>query len=320
MKIYDDIADIIRSGERFLIVTHVRPDGDAIGSSLALWHGLGAMGKEALVVTQDETPENLRFLPGAETIVHSLDYPERFSACFVLDCGTLERVGNLAEKIRTIETLINVDHHLANGIASRISLNDRSASSTGELLYRLFSHMSVAISPAVANCLYAAMLTDTGGFRYTNTKKETLLIAGELIGSGANPPWLAENIYENNSPVKIALMTKVLGSLEFSMAGRVGSLVVYKRDLEEVGARPEHTEGFVDLPRSVRGVVISILYSEIDQNRFKVSLRSKDKIDVQTVAHTFGGGGHLNAASCIVEGSISAVKRQVLDVIAMVLC
>lgn len=319
MNMLSKIEKIIRRGERFLIATHVRPDGDAIGSALALRHILSDLGKEVLVLSQDKIPDNYLFLPGAEGIVQSLEDYGRYEVCFVLDCGDLERVGSPAGMIKAIETLIIVDHHLANGTRCDAALIDSTASSTAELIHRLFNHLAVAISPEAANCLYTAMLTDTGGFRYASTSRETMLAAGDLIGRGADPQWISENIYENNSPVRLALLARVLKTLEFSCRGRVGSLEVTGAMLAEAAALPEHTEGFVDIPRSVKGVLISILYSELPEGQIKVSLRSKDRVNVEAVARVFGGGGHLNAASCRVEGGMAQVKGKVLEAIGKVI-
>ncbi|MDI6726000.1 MAG: bifunctional oligoribonuclease/PAP phosphatase NrnA [Smithellaceae bacterium] len=307
------VVESIERGKRFLVTSHIRPDGDALGSELALYHVLRGLGKQVVVYNQDEPPENYRFLPGADAIHHTLPPLHDFDAAFILDCGEMERVGNEGPRIRQIPTLLNVDHHLSRGEFCDITVNDPSASSTGELLYRIFREMSHRISADAANCLYAAILTDTGGFRYACTEKGTMLAAGELIGYGANPQWLSENIYENNSPVKLFLMKRVLETLDIETDRRIGSLEVRQKACEEVGARPEHTDGLVDLPRSVRGVEVSVLFTETSDGLVKVSLRSKDRINIEPVARTFGGGGHMNAASCRVEGDMALVKKRVFQ-------
>lgn len=309
----DRVVEAIERGRRFLVTSHVRPDGDAIGSELALYHVLHTSGKEAVVYNQDETPENYRFLPGAEAIRHVLPSLDDFSAAFILDCGELERVGKEGPRIRQIPTLLNVDHHLTQGEFCHITVNDPAASSTGELLYRIFRGMSIVISADAANCLYAAILTDTGGFRYASTEKATMLAAGELIGWGANPQWLSENIYENNSPVKLLLLKRVLETLDIETDRRIGSLEVHQQACREVGARPEHTDGLVDLPRSIRGVEVSVIFTETTDGFVKVSLRSKDRINIEPIARSFGGGGHMNAASCRVAGEIGQVKKRVFQ-------
>ncbi|MBI4634367.1 MAG: bifunctional oligoribonuclease/PAP phosphatase NrnA [Deltaproteobacteria bacterium] len=309
------ITDAINRYNTFLITAHVRIDGDALGSELALYHMLRQMGKGAIVYNQDETPSNYRFLPGADHVVHELPSLGNVDGVFILDCSELKRVGDEAEKIATAANIINIDHHVSNGGFSQIRLIDPQASSTGELLYRLAVHMGIAISGDVANCLYAAILTDTGCFRYGSTKKDTLIAAGNLVEKGADPQWISENIYESSPLQKIMLLAKALETLSLEGGGRIGSLVVTQRSLRETGALPEHTEGFVDLPRTIRGVEIAILYNELADNQFKISLRSKGKVNVERVAKAFGGGGHVNAAACMIEGELPDIRSRILRVI-----
>jgi len=315
--IITNIVDIINNSHVFLITSHVRPDGDSIGSELALYHILRHMEKEAIVYNHDETPRNYRFLPGSDIIVHQLPITDKFDAAFVLDCSELERVGGEANKIKTVKRLINIDHHIHISDKSfcDIAFIDHQASSTAELIYRLAEKMVVDLTKEMATNLYAAILTDTGGFRYGNTKRGTLIAAGNLIEKGANPQWIAENIFESKPLAKIKLSMKVLETLTFDCDGKIASTVVLQKTIKSVGALPEHTEDLVDTPRSIEGVEISILYNELSSNYFKISLRSKGKINVEPVARAFGGGGHTNASGCEVEGDIETIKHRVLDII-----
>jgi phosphoesterase RecJ-like protein len=167
----------------------------------------------------------------------------------------------------------------------------------------------------MATCLYTAILTDTGGFRYGNTRRATLLAAADLVGAGADPPWISENVYEADSPARIRLLAAILPTLVLEEGGRVGSLIVMQKALVDAGALPEHTEGFVDLPRTIRGVGISILYTELPDGSFKLSLRSKGGVNVERVAQIFGGGGHTNAAGCRMEGELPEIRRRVIEAI-----
>lgn len=315
----DRIIAMINSYRTFLLTSHVRLDGDALGSELALYHILNDMCKEVLIYNQDKTPDNYRFLPGSVNIVHALPDLKKYDVVFVLDCSDLERIGDQSSVIGKMERIINIDHHLSNGGFCELTYIDRESSSTGELLYRLIMQMSVVPTRDVANNLYAAIVTDTGGFRYRNTSRETLLAAGDLVGKGADPQWLSENIYENNPPEKIRLMTKALETLSFDFNGRVASMTVYLEALTSTGALSEYIEGFVDIPRTIRGVDVSVLYLELSENYYKLSLRSKGKINMETVARRFGGGGHANAAACKVRGELGTIKRQVMEAIGAVL-
>lgn len=312
------IIDAIRNNERFLITAHVRLDGDAVGSELALYHALRGMGKEAVVFNEDSVPWNYRFLPGCDAIIHDLPPLEQFDGIFVLDCSELDRVGEGAERIRATRRIINIDHHLSNEGFTELRLTDARASSTGELLYRLLDAMGIALTTDVATNLYAAILTDTGGFRYASTSKDTLIAAGMLLGAGADPQWISENIYENNPLARLRLLAAVLGTLTLELDDMVGSLVVSQEALTAAGATPEHTDGLVDYPRSIQSVVISVLFTQIAGNLYKVSLRSKGKWNVERVARSFGGGGHLNASACRISGDLPDVRRRLMEAIAPV--
>lgn len=305
----------IKEGQHFLITSHTKLDGDALGSELALYCLLSDLGKKAVIYNEDKTPDHYSFLPRAEKIANKLGDVSKFDVAFILDCSELERVGEKAKEINKIKPLINIDHHISNNGFSPLKLWDGQASSTGELIFRLFEKMGAEMSPDICANLYAAILTDTGGFRYANTTKDTLYAAGKLVENGADPQWISENIYENDPPVKIKLLKKALETLSLDFQNQVGFLVVTQNALKESGATYEHTEGFVEIPRSVKGISISILYTQLDKNYYKLSLRSKGKISVEKIAKKFGGGGHANAAACRIKGNIEAVKEQVLEAI-----
>lgn len=313
------IIELINQYQTFLITSHVRLDGDALGSELALAYTLRGLGKEALIYNQDQTPDNYQFLPGSEDIVQNLRDPEKYKVVFVLDCSDLSRIGAPAAAIGSMPLIINIDHHVSNGGFCDVVYIDREASSTGELIYRLIREMGVPITKDVANNLYAAIMTDTGGFCYRNTKNETLYAAGKLVENGADPQWLSENIYDNGPLERIRLLTKALETLTLDLDDKVGSIVVSRAFLAATGAKSEHIEGFVDILRTIKGVLVSILYLELDENYYKLSIRSKGQTNVEQVARHFGGGGHTNAAACQIRGSLTDVKRQVVDAVRAVL-
>ena len=312
----EKIISAVASGKRFLITSHVRLDGDALGSELALYGLLRNMGKEAVVCNQDATPAHYRFLPGADQIVHELIRPGTYyDVGFVLDCSELERVGNLEADVAAVPTLINIDHHVSNGGFCALRLLDPKASSTGELIYRLMREMRAPMTKDICTNLYAAILTDTGGFRYSSTRPETLRTAGDLVEGGADPQWISENIYESDPPAKLQLLVRVLETLEMDPVLGVASMTVTEEHLRQTGATMEHTDGFIDIPRTVQGINIAMLYTQTGEGQFKLSLRSKGRINVEKIARRFGGGGHINAAACRIEGDLAAIKSRVLEAI-----
>jgi phosphoesterase RecJ-like protein len=309
------IADIIRKGRTFLVTSHVRLDGDAVGSELALYEALRGLGKEAVVYNQDRTPQMYAFLPDAGAIVNRLGPLEGYDAVFVLDCSEIERVGDEAPRIAGIRQIVNIDHHISNDLYGHLTLTDPEASSTGEMVFRLLDGMGLAVTKDMAVNLYTAILTDTGAFRYSNTGPGTFAVAGRLLEKGADPAWIAQMVYETHPAVKFRLLGRALATLEFDWQGRIAALAVTKKMLDEAGAQWEHTEGFVEYPRSIEGVQVAVFFSEIGEGLYKVSLRSKGRFNVEKVARTFGGGGHINAAACRIRGDADTVKKKLFEAI-----
>jgi phosphoesterase RecJ-like protein len=310
-----EIIEAINEGRSFLITAHVRLDGDALGSELAMYLMLKKLGKDVVVYNQDHTPERYRFLPSAQNIVHNINNVEQYDVGIVLDCSDLARVGDEEDKIGKIKRLINIDHHISNNGFCSLKMLDAHASSTGELVFRLMREMRFKMSKDICTNLYSAIITDTGSFRYSSTTNETFFAVGNLVENGADPQWIAENVYENDSPARLKLLAKTLATLSLDMESKVGSLVVTQKDLLETGAAWEHTEGFVDIPRTVGGIEVSILYTQRGDNNFKLSLRSKAKVNVEKVAKKFGGGGHIHASACWMKGDIESIKSQIIKAV-----
>ena len=309
------VIDVIASGRSFLITAHVRLDGDAVGSELALYHLLRTLGKEAVVYNQDPTPKAYQFLPGSNAIIHTLDAVDYYDAVFLLDCSEIDRVGDAAALIASAKQLVCIDHHISNKGEIPISIVDPSASSVGEILYRLIDGMGVTVTQEMAVNLYTAILTDTGSFRYSNTGKETFRIAGQLVGKGADPYGIAERIYESQPKEKIRLLAEVLRTLEFAWDGRISMLFLSRQVLRSVGTLAEYTENLVDVARGIDGVEVAAFFMEMAENHYKVSLRSKGRISVERVAARFGGGGHFAASSCQLKGDLTEVRERILQAV-----
>lgn len=304
----------IRSNNSFLITTHEGPDGDAVGSSLALASFLRKIGKEVCVHYKDPVPDLYSFLPGADTVVPHI--PDRdFDVAWVLDIGELRRAGNEFCSFTRIGTVINLDHHLTCDNFGLHNLIDTAAAATGVLVYRIAHTYGYRFDLETALCIYVAILTDTGSFRYSNSNREAFSIAGEMIETGVNAWDVAEQLYENQPRQRLDLLTLSLATLEVKSNGLAASLTVTLDMYERTGGNAELTDGFVNYPRSIQGVEVAILFRQLDDNRYKIGFRSKGKVNVAAFSEALGGGGHHNAAGCVVEGSLSEVKSRVYAIV-----
>lgn len=307
----DAILRIIDQGQRFLVAAHAHPDGDAIASTLALANYLRDIGKEVVAFNLDGVPEELRFLPGAERVVSRREDLSDYDAGFVLDSGELARAGDFLPA--HCRQMVNIDHHPFSEPFGGVNFVDEQACATGALLYRIIRTGGHVISPQVAVCLYTAILSDTGSFRYSNANPEAFQIASELVQAGVSPWHVAGNLYESRPAEQIKLLSKALDTLTVSTCGRFGSVSVTSDMLQAAGAGPEHTDGLINYPRSIRGVEVALFFRQIDDAQYKVSFRSKGKVDVGSLARQLGGGGHHNAAGATVSGTMEQVRQTVFE-------
>ena len=312
------ICRVLREKDRFLIACHENPEGDAIGSELALALALRKMGKTATVLNADPVPANLLFLPGAGTVVFEED-GSRYDVAVVVDCGSPERTGRVAPELRKCPLLVNIDHHRTNGDHGDLSLVDPDAAATGLLVHRILSAMGYEIDLDVATNIYVAVLTDTGSFHYGSSSPEAFEVAGEMVRRGVDPWAVAEQVYETQSALRLRLLGRVLDSLEIFADGRVACITTMREDLREFSAGKDALEGFINYPRSIVGVEVAVSLREEEGNLFRASFRSKGRVDVSEVAARFGGGGHRNAAGCTVPGPLAEAKGRVLEALAAVL-
>jgi len=307
----EDILLEIRKRETFLITTHVNPEGDAIGSSLALALALSSIGKKVEVITQDPVPKGLKFLPSSDTIKQAKSIDRRFDAVITVDCGDLERVGFL--KIDNIpgDILINIDHHVTNkGFGAVNFVEDAVASA--QLIYDIMKRLNISLTPDIATCIYTSIMTETGSFRYSNTTSETFKIAQEMVSAGAMPWNIAEQIFNRNNIGRIKLLGLILESLDRSDDGKISWITVKEQMYRETGTSKEDVEDFINFPRSIEGVEVAILFRESNQG-WKISLRSNGKVDVSNMALEFGGGGHSMAAGFFIQGGHEEVKKRVVN-------
>lgn len=297
-----------------LIVTHTDPDGDALGTQLAFGAYLKEAGIEAQPVRDDKVPGKYLFLAGVEDVPRfdQLDSVDMFDTVLLLECPTIERGGRVKDLLNNDVKIINIDHHQDNGGFGAVNWVDVHKSSVGEMAFEYFAHVGYDISPRVAEYLFTAILTDTGRFRYSNTSPRTMEIAGQLIKAGANPQRICDHVYYNRAPSTTKLIGRVLNGIEFYEKDAICLLTMTRQMLVDTGAEQSETEGLVDHALFSKDVKVGALLREIDQGHTKVSLRSKESINVAELAARHGGGGHVNAAGCVIELSLPDAKAEVL--------
>ncbi|HET7319585.1 MAG TPA: bifunctional oligoribonuclease/PAP phosphatase NrnA, partial [Nitrospirota bacterium] len=305
------IIEALEPCRTILISVHRNPDGDALGSQLALMLALEKMRKTVTAHNLDPVPEVYRFLPQADRIRAGRPVPSHYDAHIVLD-GEPSRTG-LFDGTYPAHTLINIDHHVTNPRSWQLTWLDEDASATGEMIYKLIRHLDVPIDRDIALCLFTSIFTDTGSFRYTNTTPECMRISAELLEAGADPWLVTENVYESFAFRRIKLLGAVLSSLERSADGRVAWVVVTDELYRRTGTTSEDTENFINFVRSIKGVEVAVLLRQIGEAQYKISLRSKGRVDLSALAQSFGGGGHKNAAGGVMSGTIEVVTSKVIN-------
>lgn len=308
------IKRTIKKFNRFLVSAHINPEGDSIGSQLAMASLLKRLGKEVVVLNESPVPHMLQFMKGTENILKEIPRHFDFQVAIILDCPDLTRIGNVAKYMTKDKIVINIDHHISNENFGKYNWVDTEISSTGEMVFELFKTFKMKIEYDEAVALYVALMTDTGSFKYTNTSSMTHRVVAELIDIGAKPNEVYGRIYETTSIQDTNLLAEALQTLKVTDDEKVAWLWVTKDMLRKTKASLEGTEEIINFARSIEGVEIAILFRETGtEERIKVSFRSKGKRDVNRLASFFGGGGHKTASGCTVFGKMQDVEKKVLD-------
>ncbi len=305
----------ISANSTFLVTTHEGPDGDAVGSSLALGNYLRRLGKDVTVYFKDPVPDIYAFLPLSDSVVHAIPDSD-FDVCFVLDVGEFRRAGEELAGFTRVGKFINIDHHLLCDRFGAINMVDAEAAATAVLIYRIIKGAGHDLDYDTALCIYVAVITDTGSFRYSNANQEAFMVAGDMVAAGVDAWFVSERLYESQPQKRLELLALALATLTVSPRGDVASITVLLDMYEKTGTDAEVTDGFVNYPRSIRGVEVAVFFREIKQGFFKVGFRSKGKVNVSALAAEFGGGGHHNAAGCNIAGPLDEVRRQVFSHLA----
>lgn len=303
----DAVLDIMRRGRRFAVCSHARPDGDAVGSLLACGMLLAQLDRQAELFSADPVPQIYRGLPCAETIRHVARVDGTFDAVILLECDGIART-----RLSGLEgrVLVNIDHHASWRAFADVNWIDEQACAVAEMIYRLALAAGAEITPAMAACLYAAVLTDTGSFCYEGTDVHAFELARDLVGRGADPAAIAREVYFSNPLPKMLLLGAALTRLKRD--GRLAWLWVTNEDMDRAQATEEDCEGIVNYAIGIAGVDAAVLLRELPDGKVRLSLRSKGSVNVARIAASFGGGGHLHAGGCTLEGPLDAAAERIL--------
>jgi phosphoesterase RecJ-like protein len=310
--VLSQVVELIESKNKFGITTHIKPDGDGVGSSLGLCWLLKSLGKSAEVIVRGDIPPSYRNLPGADEI-RDVEYLDgEYDAIFVIECSDLERPG-----IKGLDNqfTVNIDHHATSAHFGTINWIDSTASAVGEMIYNLCKAIGGRVTREIAECVYMALVTDTGSFHFSNTTERTLKVASELIKAGAKPAQISEAVYNNYPWSRIELMRQVLGTVKRDDSGKVAMMRQTLKMREQAGAVDGDNNGFVNIPLAARDVLAVVYMREVGGGQYRVSLRSKGDINVARVAEKFGGGGHRNAAGLRIDGDWDEKERELVEAV-----
>ena len=317
-KISSDLLNLIKNSNSFLIVGHINPEGDSLGSSLALALGLKKLGKKNVhVVSRDPVPENLNFLPSSRLVKHKIPR-KKHDVAILVDCNHIDRTG--FNSLNAVKTAV-IDHHVLPDNADRsdfyksvsASFIDPAAAAAGLLVYKVLSALKITLTREMATNLYTALMVDTGGFRYSNASPEALMAASQLVKSGAVPLNISTELYENNPFSAMKLQGLALATIDTKDG--MAWITVTKTMFKKTGTTAEDCDEFVDLPRRIKGIEVAIFFRQDGNSSYKVSFRSKGKANVQKIAESFGGGGHVAAAGCKIKGSLKDVQTKVFKAV-----
>ena len=311
---FEQIGQALREGVRFAVLGHVRPDGDALGSLLALGLSLKQLGKDVRIWNEEGMLEKYSFLPNANLLTKPPAEPEDVDVAIALDTAIQNRLGNSLPAVRSAKVWINIDHHPSNPGYGDLVYIDPKSPATGQILFELIKSEKLPIDAAIAENLYVAISTDTGSFQYPNTTARTLEIAAELVRAGVDVGRVSQLTYENYPRRRVELLRDLLGTMRFDANDRVASFSLSLATAKKLGVLPEDNEGLIDHLRAIRGVIVAVFFEELADGKVRVSMRSKnEKVNVCAICEKFGGGGHVLAAGARVRGSLAEVERKILE-------
>lgn len=314
-----EIAAVINRADSIAISGHVMPDGDCLGSMLALGQALQKQGKNVVFLSPDPVPALYSFLPGADKIRLQINPGEQFDLFVAVDTSVPERLGAFQDLLHQTRQVVVIDHHIGANVFGHVYLNDPNAAAVGEIIFDLLKVLDIVIDHDLAACLYVAIATDTGSFRYDNTGPHTHRRVAKLLETGLVTSVINKLLYEEKPLVSIELLKEVLGTFAISDCGGVAWITITRELLDRLYATDELVEGMINYPRMIKGVEVAISYRELEKDKYKISFRSKYYFDVSKLAAVFGGGGHTRAAGCVMEGSLDQIQKKILETVLLTL-
>jgi bifunctional oligoribonuclease and PAP phosphatase NrnA len=311
-EVLREIREEILRARRILITSHLKPDGDSIGSQMAMAYALRGLGKDVRLVNCDPAQPALLTFPGVSGIEIAKEVDGDYDLVLVMECSDLARTGlSGLDRYR----IVNIDHHPGNAMYGAVNWFDAGAAACGEMVFDVIRCLGVPVTKEIATHIYVAILTDTGSFHYSSISSRTFDICRETLEAGADPVSIARNVFDSNSIGRLRLFGAVLSSMELDASGRLASIFLDRAMASAAGGSYDDTEGLINLPLTVKEIQAVVFFKEWDGNQYRISLRSKGTIDVGAVANQFGGGGHKNASGCTVAGDLASVRQRVTPLI-----
>jgi phosphoesterase RecJ-like protein len=302
-----ELLDRLRQGQRFVIASHQRPDGDAIGSAMAMALALRGLGKEATVVTDAIPPVFLQPFPGVAGIQITPEVTQAFDAALIMECSELARTGVTGLDRSPV---FNIDHHPGNTSYGAVNWIDESAAACGEMVFTLIEALAAPLTPDAATHVYLAVLTDTGSFHFSHLSPRTYEIARRCVEAGADPQWIARTHYDSNSLARVRIFGAVMNGMVIVDEGRAALLSITRKTMADLGGTGDDLEGLINFPLTVKDIEAVAFFKEVGDNDWRVSMRSKGTVDIGAIARAHHGGGHTNAAGCSAKGSLDEVNKQ----------
>ena len=308
------IAEEVRKARAIAVLSHVRPDGDAIGSQLALSLSLSSLGKIVAAWNEDGLPEAFSFLSKSELVTAPPKDAKTFDLVIALDTATRDRLGTALQAIKQANCWINIDHHASNPSYGDLNYLDLTSPATGQIVFELIQQQRYPLNLEIAEALFVAISTDTGSFRYRNTSARTFEVAAELVRRGVDVARISHFLYESQPKRRVLLLHELLQNAHFYADDRIGTMALTMEKKKELGIQPADTDGLIDVVRGIESIIVAILFEELENNRVRISMRSKRvEIDVNKICGEFGGGGHPLAAGARIRGSLEYVEKLVTN-------